>query len=88
MNRKFYRVLDRVGGWQARYWWLYRGLVVPEWFIDVQFLDKGEIGTHEQKALEVVKKSGSFDEAIRRMGGKQDQYGCLDLLSPEMWNLD
>jgi hypothetical protein len=35
-----------------------------------------------------VKKSGSFDEAIRRMGGRQNQDFSLDLLSPEMWNLD
>jgi hypothetical protein len=85
---KFYRRLDEVGGWQARCWWLYRGLVVPEWFVDVEFLDKGEIGIHEQKALEVVEKSGSLDEAIRRMGGRQDQDFSLDLLSPDMWNLD
>jgi hypothetical protein len=88
MDRRFYQALDRNGGWQARYWWLYRGLVVPEWFVDVEFLDNGEIGIHEQKALEIVKKSGSFDEAIRRMGGRHNQDFSLDLLAPELWNLD
>jgi hypothetical protein len=67
VDRRWYRVLDEVGGWEARNWWIYLGIVPPEWFTDVEFLDDGKITAFEAQLLKVCERSANNDEAIRRM---------------------
>jgi hypothetical protein len=87
MDRRTYRLLDEAGGWEAKNWWVYRGVVPPEWFVDVEFLDGDRIGDLERRALQVVEMSSTFEEAVRRMHGRHDR-GAMYFASPEMWDLE
>jgi hypothetical protein len=67
IERWWYRKLDEAGGWQAKNWWIYRGVIRPEWFSDVEFLDNDVIDEFELQLLSVFEQSANYEEAVRRM---------------------
>jgi hypothetical protein len=86
LDRRVYRRLDETGGWQARYWWIYRGVVLPRWFTDVEFLDDGELNWVERRMLDLVEMSASYEDALKRMGATHEGL-ALDMAHPDTWDL-
>jgi hypothetical protein len=65
MDRKFYRTVDESGGWEAKNWWLYQGIVVPEWFSEIHMPERAPITQEYQALLEACARypdSQSFIE--------------------------
>jgi hypothetical protein len=68
VDRRWYRALDEGGGWEARNWWIYQGVVRPEWFTDVEFFDGGKLGEREARILSICEQSASYEDVVRRIG--------------------
>jgi hypothetical protein len=51
VERWWYRALDEAGAWEARNWWVYRGVLRPERFMRVDFLDDERISEFESERL-------------------------------------
>jgi hypothetical protein len=83
IDRRWYRDLDRSGGWEARNWWIYEGVIPPGWFRKVDFLDDGVTSGFEKRLLAEAEKSVSFDEFLERMGAR-DENGIVFPIDP-LW---
>lgn len=68
MDDRLFRRLNRSGGGGARNWWIYRGIVRPESFVAVDFLDDGIIRPEEQSFLDIARRSSSRAEALKEFG--------------------
>ena len=71
-DRKWYRDMDHAGGLEARKWWIYRGTVSPEWFVDVDFFDGDVISDFEKRIIMVAEQSSSYDDMMKKMTVKSE----------------
>ena len=68
MDKKTYRKLDEKGGWQARNWWIYLGIVTTDKFLSVDYFDDGKLSPIELKLLHAAMQSASSEEALDKVG--------------------
>ena len=68
MDDVTFRRLDRAGGGGARNWWVHRGVVRPEAFVAMDFLDGGVVRPEEESFLEIIRRSSGREEALKEIG--------------------
>jgi hypothetical protein len=72
VDRRWYRELDEAGGWEARNWWIYQGVVRPEWFVDFEFFDRGLLNSFDKRMLEIAEISSSYDDVMNRVATRKE----------------
>jgi hypothetical protein len=66
MSRVAYRGYDESGGWQARHWWIYRGLITPDRFTSAEIL--GDPTELESEVIQIADRSASYSDFLDRIG--------------------
>lgn len=66
ISRADYRNYDKSGGWQARHWWIYRGVVAPHRFLVVEIL--GDPTELEEDLIKIAERSSSYDDFLDQAG--------------------
>jgi hypothetical protein len=69
MDKRMYRQYDAAGGFGARNWWIFVGVIPPAWFSAVDFypVDEAEY-PFERSILAEAEKYPTFDELMVAIG--------------------